>query len=1535
MADEVASLLVKITADGTQAVGVLNGVSSTVETLANKNASLLNKVSSVGTLAGNIGRVITKTFGVATVAGLTASAKAAGQLNKELANIGTLSVPTERLHEFKGQIQDVAIATGKSTSDISDGTYQVVSAFGDAADTMEKVEINAKAARAGLATTTDSINLTSAVTKAYGDTSAGAVQHVADLAFKTVELGQTTFPELAQNMQQVTSLSKELGVSQEELFGAYATLTGVTGNAAEVQTQMKAIYTAMLKPSKNMQKVIESQGYASGFAMVKALGFAGTLNALKSATNGSEEEMLGLFNNVRAMPAVMALTGAQADTFSTKLGKMKEASGAATKAFEVQTEGVAKTGFTLEQAKVKMQVAAQNFGESAAPIIADFADIVDKASTKLSTMSDEERKAVINTGLLTTKIGVGLSIGGKALTLGTKLVGTAKAIGPAVISGITSPVGLATLAIAGVTAATYAGVKAYEEYKADWSRGGKEMAESIRSHVSATRELNDLQYELRSLQQVVNNPETDENTLNVSKARIEEIKQLLSEKYNLDITVNDGGLDAALEKAKQIQLLEAKQDIPDLLDYSTKNKDDYYGELEKQDFLQGAINGIKQEQDATGKLRGELLLLNEARKSGRISQEEYTASLNKLIEATGNPTLKDMPLDVLLNGTAIQDWLDRLNSQLTTNEGLLAKSEATTAEYVGPMQDLANAGLLEIEFGDAEQGLSHITTAVQAADLSMNDWAVTTALAMNNIDHLSTAWEQAWNGDNTALTGIVNDYIRSMKEFGASAEETAIGASLIQNGFRTVEEAAKAGKLDVITQQADELAHSMGLIPEDKHIVINADGDISIIEDVQSAVDNVNTKGDVNLQVSATGDISVLDTADEKLKELINNNQVTIKFNAETNGFDISDVQGNKLGEITADGKINWIKGDVEKPKPEDTDVEAKANYTPGNITKPTPDQVDVNAKIHYTATGDVPKGRAKGDMNFPGGLAMVNDERGISDNRELIVDRGRAFIPEGRDVILPLSKGAKVYTAAQTKAIMSGLGIPHYAKGKDNSDAFTAAKDDWTQYKNTHAVTVTQELQKWVELSEKFTSNQKDVQDIQEQIFSLMQKQTKELNDQARAYLEERSALNDWEDIGDSPLAAFGRVKERNMEEVKAGRQTWDDFTKTMKDMGSDMYNARISQSKKWLDHEEKYNGMSVADTLAGIDRMREYTREYYEQGIISHREYIESKTDLDEMYIDKVKEGLSEQFDISKAYISDHTYFNDWQDSGDDPLEAYNRVMDRHREALANGELTQKEFDEYGQKLGSSMYSERKEQSLSWLDEQRKYFGMTDEEYVQGLERIKAYIQEYYDQGLISRREYNEAMTELNHSSWDEASEAYDDMLKEQQDYINKMQEEFQKQEQALRDSWTVEDRKVDMAEVAGQLDIYAGAVTDRGQQKYKELEEQMKQLQRDEELYRLQVKNTATIDALQSDYEQLEADKADFLRNIVTNTDINVSGIVGELTSKIAGSSNDINHTLSEIIDAIRDIKMEQQNFNDSRQINITTNDASVIEKYMEGS
>ena len=78
------------------------------------------------------------------------------------------------------------------------------------------------------------------------------------------------------------------------------------------------------------------------------------------------------------------------------------------------------------------------------------------------------------------------------------------------------------------------------------------------------------------------------------------------------------------------------------------------------------------------------------------------------------------------------------------------------------------------------------------------------------------------------------------------------------------------------------------------------------------------------------------------------------------------------------------------------------------------------------------PTGFAKGT----GGLkkdtiGMVNDQRG-SVYREMIVPpNGKPFIPEGRNVMLPLKKGTKIMPAKQTKEFMSNMNnIPHFAKG-------------------------------------------------------------------------------------------------------------------------------------------------------------------------------------------------------------------------------------------------------------------------------------------------------------------------------------------------------------------------------------------------------------------------------------------------------------------------------------------------------------------------
>ncbi len=1130
--------------------------------------------------------------------------------------------------------------------------------------------------------------------------------------------------------------------------------------------------------------------------------------------------------------------------------------------------------------------------------------------------------------------------------------------------------------------------QSYKELYSQWQDADNQV-----SH------LENLRSEYEKLNESINSGTLNPEELESAKNRINDIMQEIKATTNDDtikLMIDTGEFDTALAMAVS-NAKDSANEIKDALDLTSGKKaqkavSEGYDALQKgssygADYKnqQEEMRGwLQQATDYKTQYKAIVDEMNAAYKDGSserikaaalerqsfingLKDSDFTKAYEKFTGSTFKFGDVDEVIQEIQNvSNAYREISDNIESMderaKNGRESLQAMAEVATTDAMNlngfkDMQEVFESG------GNAvDLVCKQIKSTMTDLGFENQDIAAQIALFKNGFQDLQGAI------NNNALDAVVNDFVKQGKEIGLTSEEIVTKAALMKNGFSDIQQAVASGDvsglvkdlsslggdLGLSTEQVDALAHSLGLLPEDKHIEIDASGDVSAIENAKNAVEEINNAGNVQLQVSAEGDISVLDTADSKLQELINNNQVTITFNVDTGGFDINDLNGNKLGEITATGKVIWTNDSTEPDNytapPKEGNVTFKKNSAEPDGYQPE----DKFATVHYTVSVEgssieglsnknVPAAKfgssgmfvkkAKGTQNFEGGLAMVNDETGISDPRELIVDKGRAFIPQGKNVLLPLSKGAKVYTASQTKAIMSGMGIPHYATGKDNSDAFTSAKDDWTHYTKTHAVTTAQELEKWLEFQEKFKSNDKDIADIEEQIFSLTQKRTQELNNLSKSYIEERAALNDWDDNGDNPIDAFARIRDRNMAEVEAGRMTWEDYTTEMSSIGSTLYENMTEYSRDWLEHQEKYNGMSAADYIAGIGRIQTYTEQMYAQGIISHKEYVEAKNKLNEEYLDKRKEQIEQEYNISKDYISEHTYFNDWQDNGDNPLDAYNRVMDRHREELANGELTQDEFDKYQSELGSDMYSERVEQSKNWLEEQRKYYGMTDEEYIAGLKRIQQYTQEYYDLGLISRKEYNENMTELNHDMFDQAGESFDDMLQQQQDYINKLRDEFSAQEQALQDSWTVEDRKADMSETQAQLDIYANAVTDRGQQKYKELQEQMKQLQRDEELYQLQVKNNATIEKLEAEYDALENSKADFIKSIATNIDsIDVTGIVADITQEVSGGNDKITKTLGEIIEAIKGIKIEQQNYNNNSKITINTTDSAVLGSYV---
>jgi TP901 family phage tail tape measure protein len=338
---------------------------------------------------GKVAAVGLSALAIAMAAIGGAALKSSIDFNKGMANVASL-IPgnIERVKELKSTVQDMAVQFGKDTTDLTDGLYQVVSAFGDTADTAKVLETNVKAATAGVASTTDAINLTSAVTKAYGDTSAEAVQKASDLALMTVRLGQTTFPELAASIGKVTPLTNELGVSQEQLFATMATLTGVTGGAAEVSTQLRGAMQSLMAPTADAAKAIKDAGYEDAKAMLAKEGLAGSMKILTDAAKKSGKPLQDYVSSIEGQTLALALGGPQADVYAEKLAAMGDAAGATDAAFAEQTTGINALGFAFDQLKQVGVTALQKLGDAISNALGDeFQSAVDTVKNLMDSFT--------------------------------------------------------------------------------------------------------------------------------------------------------------------------------------------------------------------------------------------------------------------------------------------------------------------------------------------------------------------------------------------------------------------------------------------------------------------------------------------------------------------------------------------------------------------------------------------------------------------------------------------------------------------------------------------------------------------------------------------------------------------------------------------------------------------------------------------------------------------------------------------------------------------------------------------------------------------------------------------------------------------------------------------------------------------------------------------------------------------------------------------------------------------------------------------
>lgn len=290
----------------------------------------------------------------ATISGISSSVKGLADIFDSLA--GESSRFTTAMREantmaekdaegfgvLRSQVSELAKGIPVARDALAGGLYQVISNGVPEDNWISFLEASAKSSVGGLADLGQTVTVTSTIIKNYGKQwdEAAAIQDKIQLTAKN---GVTSFEQLAQALPRVTGNAATLDVSIEELLGSFATLTGVSGNTAEVSTQLAAIFTALVKPSSEAAQMASAMGVKFDAAAIKAAGgfqsflqqLDGTIKSYAQSTGMLEQEIYGkLFGSAEALRALIPLNGELADKFAQNVSAMQDSAGTMGAAYE-------------------------------------------------------------------------------------------------------------------------------------------------------------------------------------------------------------------------------------------------------------------------------------------------------------------------------------------------------------------------------------------------------------------------------------------------------------------------------------------------------------------------------------------------------------------------------------------------------------------------------------------------------------------------------------------------------------------------------------------------------------------------------------------------------------------------------------------------------------------------------------------------------------------------------------------------------------------------------------------------------------------------------------------------------------------------------------------------------------------------------------------------------------------------------------------------------------------------------------------------
>lgn len=198
-----------------------------------------------------------------------------------LANIKTLGVASDQLDKIDDQVKQVSDDTGASMKNISEATYQAISGGRDPDEAVGFVENAVKTAKAGMAETSDVVDLIDAIINKYGS-AAGTAEEISDKLLVTQNKGVTNVAKLSQSLGDIIPTAESAGISLDELLSTVAALTKGGMDTSKATTGLKAALSNIINPSKEAQEAAKSLNIDFSAQALSEKGLSGFLSDIQS-----------------------------------------------------------------------------------------------------------------------------------------------------------------------------------------------------------------------------------------------------------------------------------------------------------------------------------------------------------------------------------------------------------------------------------------------------------------------------------------------------------------------------------------------------------------------------------------------------------------------------------------------------------------------------------------------------------------------------------------------------------------------------------------------------------------------------------------------------------------------------------------------------------------------------------------------------------------------------------------------------------------------------------------------------------------------------------------------------------------------------------------------------------------------------------------------------------------------------------------------------------------------------------------------------